>query len=117
MGSTMGGTSLAYQMKAPTWNLTELFKQFDTDHDGYLSIAELKRAFRAIGLKKRIGPKASMDLEMFMSFDTVRSPARIQLTAKLYSLRPKRGSHTGLLLSPVGAAPAEWRREDHPRRV
>lgn len=38
MGASMGGTSLAYQMKAPTWNLAELFKQFDTDHDGYLSM-------------------------------------------------------------------------------
>ena len=44
--------------------------QFDTDDDGYLTIVEIKRAFRAIGLKKRSGHKAQMDLEMFKSFDT-----------------------------------------------
>lgn len=67
-GASMGGTSLAYKAEAPTWNLTELFKQFDGDADGYLTIAELKRAFRAIGLKKRAGDKAQMDLAMFKSY-------------------------------------------------
>ena len=69
-GASSAGTSLAYQAKAATWDLTELFRQFDADHDGYLTIAELKRAFRAIGLKKRKGHKAQMDLDMFKSFDS-----------------------------------------------
>ena len=46
--------------------------QFDTDNDGYLSISELKRAFRAIGLKKRSGEKNVMDLAMFAKCASLR---------------------------------------------
>ena len=51
------------------WDMGKVFKQFDFDGDGYLSIAELKRAFRAIGLKKRTGVKGEMDMAMFKSFE------------------------------------------------
>ncbi len=34
---------------------SKLFKNFDTDHDGFLDFREMQRAFRAIGLKKRSG--------------------------------------------------------------
>jgi calcium-binding protein CML len=44
--------------------------QFDTDGDGYLQLNEFKRAFRALGLKKRSGAKMVVDEKMFMSFDT-----------------------------------------------
>ena len=48
----------------------EVFKHFDLDEDGYLNMGELKRAFRAIGLKKRDGSKIEVDEEMFKIFDT-----------------------------------------------
>lgn len=54
------------------WDMAKVFAKFDTDADGYLSLPELVRAFRAIGLKKRRGDKGKMDLAMFRSFDTVR---------------------------------------------
>ena len=47
-----------------------VFKQFDTSGDGFLQIDELKRAFRAIGMKKRDGTKFEVDQKMFDSFDT-----------------------------------------------
>ena len=47
-----------------------MFKHFDLDEDGFLDMGELKRAFRAIGLKKRDGSKIEVDEEMFKSFDT-----------------------------------------------
>ena len=47
-----------------------MFKHFDLDEDGYLNMGELKRAFRAIGLKKRSGEELEVDDAMFKSFDT-----------------------------------------------
>ena len=52
------------------WDMGKVFKQFDFDGDGYLTIAELKRAFRALGLSKRSGGKLVVDEKMFKSFDT-----------------------------------------------
>lgn len=52
------------------WNMEKVFKQFDTDADGGLSMEEFQRAFRAIGLKKRSGDKVEVDEAMFKSFDT-----------------------------------------------
>lgn len=52
------------------WNMAKVFKQFDFDGDGYLDIGELRRAFRALGLKKRSGAKMGMDEATFRSFDT-----------------------------------------------
>ena len=43
---------------------------FDVDGDGKLTINELGRAFRALGLKKRDGSDYEIDQEMFKSFDT-----------------------------------------------
>merc|ERR1719321_1047496 len=51
-------------------NMAKVFKHFDLDEDGFLNMGEMKRAFRAIGLKKRGGEKFEMDDEMFKSFDT-----------------------------------------------
>jgi len=50
--------------------MAKVFKMFDFDGDGAMTIAELKRAFRALGLKKRNGDKLLMDDAMFKSFDT-----------------------------------------------
>ena len=58
-----------------TWNMAKVFKQFDFDGDGYLTIAELKRAFRALGLKKRTGEKMNVDDKMFKEFDKVQARA------------------------------------------
>jgi len=52
------------------WDMSKVFKMFDFDGDGSLTINELKRAFRALGLKKRNGSKLAMDDNMFKSFDT-----------------------------------------------
>ena len=59
--------SVARHMK---WDMSKVFKQFDTDGDGYLGMREFMRAFRALGLAKRSGDKMKVDLEMFNSFDT-----------------------------------------------
>ena len=48
----------------------KVFKNFDSDGDGYLSMREFQRAFRALGLKKRTGEKMEVDQAMFDSFDT-----------------------------------------------
>ena len=50
--------------------MSKVFKQFDSDHDGFLDMREFMRAFRAVGLKKRSGGKLEGDAEMFNSFDT-----------------------------------------------
>eukprot|EP00964_Phaeocystis_antarctica_P107099 scaffold71866_cov54-Phaeocystis_antarctica.AAC.1 len=50
--------------------LGPVFKQFDDSGDGFLQIDELKRAFRAIGLKKRDGEKFELDQATFDAFDT-----------------------------------------------
>ena len=52
------------------WDMSKVFKQFDTDGDGVLDMDEFKRAFRALGLKNREGKKYEVDQEMFNSFDT-----------------------------------------------
>ena len=52
------------------WDMSKVFKQFDTDGDAKLTIEEFARAFRALGLPKRDGTKLEMDREMFKSFDT-----------------------------------------------
>ena len=52
------------------WDMSKVFKQFDFDGDGYLTIEELQSAFKALGLKKRTGKKLEVDLAMFKSFDT-----------------------------------------------
>ena len=51
------------------WDMSKVFKQFDTDADGNLDLREFQRAFRALGLKKRDGSKLSVDVDMFKSFD------------------------------------------------
>jgi hypothetical protein len=38
--------------------------------DGALTMGEFKRAFRALGLRKRDGKKMEVDEKMFRSFDT-----------------------------------------------
>ena len=47
------------------WDMSKVFKQFDTDGDGVLDMDEFKRAFRALGLKNREGKKYEVDQEMF----------------------------------------------------
>ena len=59
-----------HEKRAGGMNMSKLFKQFDTDGDGFLDIRELKRAFRAIGLEKRKGEKFELDVKTFQSFDT-----------------------------------------------
>merc|ERR1711959_213308 len=49
------------------WDMSKVFKQFDSDGDGKLSIHEFARAFRALGLPKRDGEKMEMDQAMFKS--------------------------------------------------
>lgn len=48
----------------------DIFRQFDSDDDGALTMSELKRAFRAVGMSKREGPKAELDAETFRAMDT-----------------------------------------------
>ena len=68
------------------WNMEKVFMQFDHDGDGKLSISELARAFRALGLEKRSGAKLDVDKEMFDSFDTNQdgfcSPAELEQNLK-----------------------------------
>merc|ERR1719327_2403799 len=52
------------------WNMAKVFKQSDSDADGFLNMGELKRGFRALGLKKRSGEELEVDEAMFKSFDT-----------------------------------------------
>ena len=47
------------------WDMSKVFKQFDTDGDGVLDMDEFKRAFHALGLKNREGKKYDVDQEMF----------------------------------------------------
>ena len=55
----------ASQERHSKWNMEKVFMQFDVDGDGKLTINELGRAFRALGLKKRDGEKLNMDQKMF----------------------------------------------------
>ena len=52
------------------WNMADVFKDFDYDNDGKLTMKEFYRAFRALGLTKRTGEKMEIDKAMFDSFDT-----------------------------------------------
>ena len=60
----------ASQERHSKWNMAKVFKNFDTDDDGYLEMEELKRGFSSMGLKKRSGEKYEIDEAMFKSFDT-----------------------------------------------
>jgi Ca2+-binding EF-hand superfamily protein len=71
-----------------TIRMEKVFKQFDTDADGFLMMEELKRAFRAIGLKKRDGEKLEVDEEMFKSFDT-NGDGKVSLEEFEANLKPK----------------------------
>merc|ERR1712196_572358 len=61
------GASIARHSR---WDMSKVFKQFDVDGDGKLSMREFMRAFRALGLEKRSGQKMTVDMAMFQSFDT-----------------------------------------------
>ena len=50
--------------------MAKVFSKFDASGDGYLTMMELMRAFKAIGLKKRDGEKLEMDRKMFAMLDT-----------------------------------------------
>ena len=65
-----------------------MFKHFDLDEDGYLNMGELKRAFRAIGLKKRGGEKFELDDATFKSFDT-NGDGKVSLEEFEANLKPK----------------------------
>ena len=52
------------------YNMADIFKGFDLDGDGKLTMREFQRAFRAMGLPKRDGTKMEVDKAMFDSFDT-----------------------------------------------
>lgn len=52
------------------WDMARIFKQFDSDGSGYLSLDELQRAFHAIGLPRRQGAKADQDAATFAAMDT-----------------------------------------------
>merc|ERR550514_1189216 len=69
-------------------NMAKVFKHFDLDEDGFLSMGELKRAFRALGLKKRDGGKLEVDEEMFKSFDT-NGDGKVSLEEFDANLKPK----------------------------
>ena len=51
------------------YDMKQIFGQFDADGDGKLTLYEIARAFRALGLPKRDGTKMEMDKEMFKKFD------------------------------------------------
>jgi len=64
------GAWAASQARHSTWNMGKVFKLFDIDGDGKLTMREFQRAFRALGLRKRGGQKMTIDKAMFDSFDT-----------------------------------------------
>jgi len=70
------------------WDMAKVFKQFDTNGDGELDMDEFKRAFRALGLKKRDGEKYSVDQEMFNSFDS-NGDGKIQLEEFEKNMKPR----------------------------
>lgn len=75
------------------WNMEKVYKSFDVDNDGALTMTEFQRAFRAIGLKKRSGEKIEVDDAMFKAFDTngdgmvslkeVREPVFVRIGTRL----------------------------------
>ena len=60
----------ASQVRHARWDMSKVFKTFDTSKDGVLTMVELQRAFRAMGLPKRDGTKLDMDMRMFRMLDT-----------------------------------------------
>ena len=52
------------------YDMANVFKGFDLDGDGKLTMKEFYRAFRAMGLEKRAGEKMEIDKAMFDAFDT-----------------------------------------------
>ena len=52
------------------YNMADVFKGFDLDGDGKLTMKEFYRAFRAMGLEKRTGEKMEVDKKMFDAFDS-----------------------------------------------
>jgi len=60
----------ASQERHKNWNMAKVFAKFDVDNDGFLSMVEFQRGFRALGLKKRSGEDYDIDQKMFTSFDT-----------------------------------------------
>jgi len=51
------------------YNMADVFKGFDLDGDGKLTMKEFYRAFRALGMEKRTGEKMEIDKKMFDAFD------------------------------------------------
>ena len=85
----------ASQERHAKWNMEKVFMQFDVDGDGKLTINELARAFRALGLKKRDGAKLEMDQASSpRSTRTVRfcSPRSSRPTSRRLARRSRRSS-------------------------
>jgi hypothetical protein len=60
----------ASQARHGKTNYAKVFKLFDADKDGVLDMRELRRAFRAMGLKKRDGAKYDLDIMTFKAIDS-----------------------------------------------